>query len=334
MALFLRGKVWHTVFYVAGEQYRRSTRQTNEKKAERVESLLMAKVESLGSTGLRKKAPLLRDFLPRFTDYNKSRVDIEKKTKAYYSSGVKLLEKSTLASMYIDRIKPVTLQSVSFGNSASNENMGRRTLSKLLSYAVDIGVLAQTIKIPMLEEHGRDVLIDPESEKKILALEWEPLSDILIIAQDAGMRPGEVLGMRVEYVRFDHKHYQNPHGKTRQARRKCGISERMVPVLRTLIADRSEGWLFPYPKNECGHVSIFQLDKQFAAARELLKLPSNMVMYCARHTWATEVGQHVGLAELKQAGGWSDAKVAMRYQHPGAERVLEAVNQRNKNLVM
>lgn len=329
MALFKRGNIYWTKFYVAGELHRESTKQKNEKKAERVESILKAKAEMSDSSGPRKKAPLLRDFLPVFTEFNKARVDIEEKTRKYYASGVKLLEGSVLSSMFLGQIKPVTLQTVSFGGSPSNENMGRRTLSVVFTHAVDLGILVKAIKVEKLEEHGRDILIDAEAEKRILALEWQPLSYVLVIALDAGMRPSEVLTMRVEYIRLTHRHYQNPKGKTPQARRKCTISDRMVPILETLVGDRTSGWLFPYSKNASGHVSIFQLDKQFAKAREILRLPENMVMYCARHTWATEVGQHVGLAELQQAGGWSDAKVAMRYQHPGSERILAAINAKN-----
>jgi integrase len=320
MALYKRGNIWWTTFVVAGRRTRVSTKQSKEDKALRVESLMIAKEEMYGSIGPRKKAPLLRDFIPQFLEYNKKRVNIELKTKRYYASGVKLLQDSPLASMFMDGIRPVHLDTVSFGKSASNENMGRRTLSRLLNYASAIGLCSTPIKVPLLEEQGRDTLITSATEKAILNLGLQPLSDVLITILDAGMRPSEVLSMVPEYIRWELGHYQNPRGKTPRARRKVTISDRMIPILKKRSKDGKP--LFH-------GVSLYTLDKQFAKARLLLDLPKSLKLYCARHTWATDVGALVGLAELQQAGGWSDSKTPMRYQHPGSERILQAVNARN-----
>jgi integrase len=321
MALYKRGGIWWCTFTVAGKRVRRTTRQTNDSKARSVESMLIAKAEATGETGLRKKAPLLRDFLPRFLDYNESRVNIEPKTKKYYASGAKLLGASLLASMSLDAIKPVTLDTVSFGGSPSNENMGRRTLSKILAYARDLGVSGNQMKVPLVKELGRDTMLTYEQEVALLSLGLQPLSDVLLIMLDTGLRPNEVLAMRKEHIHWELGYYQNPKGKTASATRRCAITARITPIL----ARREKNSLL------FEGVTIFQLDKQFAEARTILNLPKKLHLYCARRTWATEVGKEVGLSELMLAGGWSSAKMALHYQQPGIDRVAEAVNSRNES---
>lgn len=324
-----RGGIWWADFYSAGKRVRKSTKTDNIKKARIVESQWVGKAEAGEDCGLRKKAPLLRDFLPKFTAYTESRIDIEKKTKAYYASGVKLIEASSLPSMYMEQIKPVVLQSVSFGGSASNENMGRRTLSKIFGYARDLGVVRESLKVPKLKQIGRDILIDKPTELRVLDLNIQPLSDVLMFSKDAGMRPGEIVRMRVEHVRMELSHYRNPFGKTKQAARACLISDRMVPRLKALIAGRTEGWLF-VGRRKNKHISLSFVEHQWSDIRTGLGLPSNMVLYCARHTWATENAPHVSGAELQQAGGWADARIASVYQHPGLDRLMAAVNKRNE----
>jgi hypothetical protein len=326
MALYQRGNIWWMDVMVAGQRIRESTKQRDEEKARRVESLRIAQVELGEVSGLRKKSPLLREFLPQFLQYTKQRVNISANTKRYYSTGVKLLEASPLVSMRIDGIRPVHLDTVSFGGSPANENLGRRTLSKLIAYACHVGLCGKPLKVPLLEEQGRDTLITWNQEKAILDLGIQPLSDVLICILDGGWRPHEVVALHSDLIRWSSNHYQNPRGKTPRARRKVAISERM----RELFERRATGgWLFPNPNTETGHERADSVSKQFRAVCDGLKFPKSLKLYSARHTWATDVGAEVGLAELQQAGGWADAKIAMRYQHPGGERVLQVVNARN-----
>jgi site-specific recombinase XerD len=68
--------------------------------------------------------------------------------------------------------------------------------------------------------------------------------------------------------------------------------------------------------------------KAFEQAREAAKLPKEIVLYSARHTFATKVMGATGdLSLVMRALGHSSAQTAMIYQHPSLERVRDVVNE-------
>ena len=72
------------------------------------------------------------------------------------------------------------------------------------------------------------------------------------------------------------------------------------------------------------------VEKQFIEARTKADVPDSVVLYCARHTFATDVLAATGnLALIMKTMGHSDAKTAMVYQHPAIEAVRKAVDARN-----
>jgi hypothetical protein len=76
-------------------------------------------------------------------------------------------------------------------------------------------------KIHVVEEQGREMMLEPWMEAKLLAVtqiartpdkkhspksanySWQPLRDILLIMLDTGMRPAEVFCMEWEHVPWD-----------------------------------------------------------------------------------------------------------------------------------
>jgi integrase/recombinase XerC len=68
--------------------------------------------------------------------------------------------------------------------------------------------------------------------------------------------------------------------------------------------------------------------KAFEQAREAVGLPKEIVLYSARHTFATKVMGATGdLSLVMRALGHSSAQTAMIYQHPSLERVRSVVNE-------
>jgi hypothetical protein len=85
-----------------------------------------------------------------------------------------------------------------------------------------------------------------------------------------------------------------------------------------------DGWVWPAP-TKSGHIDHSTLKKQH---RQALK-GSGMrafVFYDLRHTFATRLGPHVDAWTLCKIMGWSSLSVAMRYIHPSADQVLEAIS--------
>src|SRR5437870_3326100 len=86
------------------------------------------------------------------------------------------------------------------------------------------------------------------SQSRLLAACARPLRDVLTIMLDSGLRNGEVIRMRLEYINWENAFYFNPNGKTRKARRPVPLSERVIALLRTIPQEQSagtEGWVFP-----------------------------------------------------------------------------------------
>jgi len=102
--------------------------------------------------------------------------------------------------------------------SPSYQNQALRPVRRLLGKAVEWKVIARAPKIKLLDEPEREHLLDLESEARLLSAGKQPLNDVLIIVQDAGVRPDEVFRIRIENIDFGHRRIFNPFGKTKAAR--------------------------------------------------------------------------------------------------------------------
>jgi integrase len=180
-----------------------------------------------------------------------------------------------------------------------------------------IGV-APTVKL--MEEVGRELTIDPETEAKLLAVARQPMKNVLIIIQDTGMRPEEVFRIRIENIDWTRRLIFNPSGKTKAARRHVPTSERMLNLLLVRSAGKRDGWLFPSPRAKDGHLAT--VAKQFRDARSKAGLSGSLVLYCARHTFGTAAYEATGnLAMVMNVMGHTDVRTSMRYQHPALDSV-------------
>jgi len=60
-------------------------------------------------------------------------------------------------------------------------------------------------------------------------------------------------------------------------------------------------------------------------------LPEALVLYCARHTYATDALARTGnMAAVMDAMGHANVQTTMMYQHQGLEQIRGAINLRNK----
>ena len=208
-----------------------------------------------------------------------------------------------------------------------------KTIQAILRHAnvgttMNIYVIGLAPKIKLLRETVREQTIDPDTEAKLLAVAKQPMKDVLVIIQDTGMRPEEVFRIRIENIEWTRKVIFNPHGKTRASRRNVPISERMFDRLMFRCAGKKDGWLFPSPRAADGHLTT--VAKQFREARRKAGLPESLVLYCARHTFATTAYEATGnLAMIMKVMGHTDVRTSMRYQHPAVDSIRDAIDQRN-----
>jgi integrase len=322
MALYKRGGVWHYDFTMDGRRYRGTTKEGISSKARMIEAKIMSEAKQRKRT-VQRRTLTLAEFSKRFLDsVDKSR--LAGKTKKYYGSGWKMLSETPISGMRLAHITTDDADALRFEHSPSNSNCAFRTLRRMLGKAAEWGVIAAPPRIKLVKEEGRSIFIDVQAEVKLLAKANQPLRDVLTLILDTGMRPGEVFQMRWEDIAWDRGMIFIPRGKTARSRRFVPMSDRVTKVLHVRRKDKTEGWVFP-SDSVCGHITT--VARAFAKAREEAKLPKEMVLYCARHAFATKVMGATGdLSLVMRALGHSNAQTAMIYQHPSLETVRSVVN--------
>jgi integrase len=240
-------------------------------------------------------------------------------TRRYYRVGWARIAKTQLVGMTLDRITTEEVDSLGFSGSPSYVNQALRTLRRLLGKAVEWKVITIAPRIKLLKELGREQTIDRETEAKLLAVGKQPMKDVLIIIQDTGMRPEEVFRIRIENIDWNRRLIFNPHGRTRASRRHVPISRRMFELLIMRCGKKREGWLFPSPRAESGHLTT--VARQFRIARLKAGLPESLVLYCARHTFGTAAYEATGNpAMVMKVMGHTDARTAMQFSIPRSIR--------------
>ena len=287
-------------FKLRGQRYRRSTKETNKKRAAKIAALRLS--QTMGGTGpLDRKAPSLEEFSIRFLSWVES-ATLAAKSRAYYGNGWRLLSMTKIVGMRLDHITKEDVEGLSFSGSASNTNCALRTLRRMLHRAEEWNLIGRVPKFKLLTEHGRNLRLDDDAEQKLLvaakACNWTPgtfdlFRDIIIVARDTGMRnQRELYRIRMENLDWNNRIIFVPDSKTAGGRRMIPMSDRVSEVLRTRCGGRSEGWLFPSKRSKCGHLT--DVGRRFRAARAKAGLPEDLVLYCSRHDYGTRVLTNTG----------------------------------------
>lgn len=330
MALYKRGGVWHYDFAIDGRRYRGSTRERTESKARVTEAKLMMEAKQRKLT-VQRRTLTLAEFSKRFLDWVQT-TRLEAKSKKYYGTGWRMLASTPISGMRLAHITTDEAEALRFSHSASNANCALRTLRRMLGKAADWGVIAAAPRIKLAKEYGRSAIIDSEAEFKLLAAAKQPLRDVLTIILDSGMRPGEVFQMRWEDIAWDRGMIFIPRGKTKRSRRYIPMSERVITSLHLRRNGQTEGWVFP-SDSRCGHIT--SVAKSFEQARDAVGVSKEVVLYSARHTFATRVMGATGdLSLVMRALGHSNAQTAMIYQHPSLETVRSVVNENQSSTLL
>jgi integrase len=372
--LHQRGEIWHYRKMIGGRLYRGSTKETSLKAAKEFLRILTNGLKDRTIHPDMRKSPTLTEFAVRFLSHIDKRhesKDLDRDTQRTYHNGWRLLSTTPVAHMRLDQIGRPDAAELEFPGSPSNANQALRTLSRMLNYAAEVGYLRAAPKIPLRKENERIVVIEPWLEDLLLEKAPNPLHAVMTIMLDCGMRPDEVCRMRWEHVYFGDRQIYIPYGKTRNAKRYVGLTERMCDELKSLrgqaedsvsfpvesaravaaaLSPRNSPWVFPATVRRklrpdrpmVNPKSAWQRLMRTVAAeiakRGLPALPDGLVLYSCRHTFATnflrESNGDVG--RLMALMGHSDMKTTMKYLHPstaGAAKVMDRHNQRRLEIV-
>jgi integrase len=256
------------------------------------------------------------------------------------------LEKTSTAGRRLDHITADHVAALDIGNSPANTNNALRTLRRMLKKAQELNLIRSVPVVKLVEEHGREELIEPWMETKLLMVTeitrtptakhapksinygWQPFRDVLVIMLDTGMRPAEVFRMRWEHVKWERELIFVPKSKSRKSERFLGITERVRVALLARKTDANEGWIFPSARANSGHTVTVQ--KQYVLAKRLAGLPKSVVLYCARHRFSTDAMDGTGnLMAVMDAMGHEKMDTTRIYNHPGTKQIRDAIERRN-----
>ena len=351
MSLFKRGSTyWYRFRWNGSKQYRGSCKTSILSEAKKVESLVLAQLLEHNRPPGSRKIPTLAEFSGRFFQWMDSLpTDRPPKqgTRKYYRVGWKLLENTTMAGRRLDHIERHHIAALAVGSSPANTNNALRTLRRLLKQAQEWGLIHTVPKVQLVEEQGRDILLEPWMEAKLLAVTevertpnkkrapksanygWQPLRDVLLIMLDTGMRPAEVYRMQWNHVKWDRELIFVPRSKSRKSKRYVPVSERVKRALQVRLQESP--FVFASARSRSGHIETVQ--KQFDRAKKLAGLPDPVVLYCARHRFSTDAMDGTGnMMAVMDVMGHSKVDVMRIYQHPGLKQIGMAINKRNEVL--
>jgi len=321
-------KHWLADFTVNGQRFRKSTGATTKAKAMEVAVELLREAQ----TGTPRKGPIpvlsgfaREQFLP-FVQAS----TLAEQSKLYYAAGWKILKSTPVASMRLDAITTSVADVLKIHGSGSNQNMALRTLRRMLSLAQESGVLQAAPRIKLRKENQRKAVWSAEAEEALLKVATQPLRDAFLICHDSGMRPDEVIRLRWDDILWDKNLIFVTKGKTRKSTRYVPLSERVRSALRYRAGQAKTEWVFASTRTKTGHIGHTAIEKPFRKAREDAKLPKDLVLYSARHSFATDLLDRTGNIKLvMDVLGHESVTTTQKYLHPTLKGIAELVNERN-----
>ena len=215
-----------------------------------------------------------------------------------------------------------------FPGGPSNHNNALRTLRRMLGKAEEWTIIKASPEIKLKQEHARERVIDADIEAKLLPFCKQPLRDVLMIMRDSGMRnQKEVFRMRWEHLDWGNKRYFVYESKSPKGRRFVPISPRVRQALLARYSEQKEGWIFPSKRAGEGHLTT--VTKQFEKARKEAGLPNDLVLYCARHGFGTEMYRATkNLFAVMNVMGHTTVSTTMKYQHQNIDEVAAVASRR------
>ena len=105
------------------------------------------------------------------------------------------------------------------------------------------------------------------------------------------------------------------------------LSPRVIRALKARCKEQKQGWVFPSKRARCGHVTT--VSKAFQKARAKANLPEDLVPYCARHGFGTEMYRATkNLFAVMNVMGHAAVSTTMKYQHQDIDEVAAVARER------
>jgi integrase len=363
MSVFKRGGVWWYKFNWNGRTIRESTKISNKRIAQNIESARKTELAK-GEVGIKDRAPIptLKDFAERyFAPYIATRFESKFKTLEYYQTGLKNLNRyAPLANCALDgitaeRIAGFVATRREAGLEVSTINRQLEVLRRMLKLAMEWGKVEKALpKVEMLPgENHRDRVLSEDEEKRYLEAATAIGDGILetyeralegIRAAQRGQQPNKPedayllrdaatilldCGLRPEecfrlrWEQIRDGALHIPFGKSKNARRTIPLTQRSAALIEMRRAAIAGEWVFPAPTRS-GHMEKSSLKRQHPKARKLAKI-GGFPLYTFRHTCLTRWAAYMDPYTLAYLAGHADFATTRRYVHPQSHTIIEAI---------
>ncbi|MGE5445136.1 MAG: tyrosine-type recombinase/integrase, partial [Ignavibacteriales bacterium] len=177
----------------------------------------------------------------------------------------------------------------------------------------------------MPEVHNqRERVLTPEEENRLIDASPEPLKCVIVIALNTGMRLGEILGLKWEWIDLKDNYINLPHTHT-----KANESRKVPanPVVRKLLLERkleSGGSEFVFPRMHKDELRG-KIQRTFKTACQIARI-DNLRFHDLRHTAGTRLGESgVPIQTIAKLLGHATTRMTERYVHP-SDSVKEATD--------
>ena len=340
-----KGRKYYKVkFHFRGQLIHKATRATTKKDARTIEATLRSELAK-GNWGIleMKPSPKLCEFLRKdFLPFTRTRFATKLKSRQYYEYGTGRLLESDFAEAKLDEVTGQHATQFAARNcnfSPSTVNCGLRTLRRALSLAVEWGKLDKMPRIPLAKgERQRERVLTDAEIKLYLENCRQPWKDAAAVILGTGMRPGEVYGLRWEFVLLNGCGglIQVTEGKSKAARRILPMIPDVYGVLKARHEQQgspAQGWVFPTTAR-FGHLEQNTAKTQHSAVfakvnaeaiKNGLPLPlAPFEPYVMRHTALTRMAPFCDAFTLARIAGHSSITITQRYCHPQADAVEAA----------
>lgn len=344
MAVFKRGKHFYYDFEFGGRRFRKSTQLTNQRAAEKVESVLKTELIQ-GTHGLRprEQPPLFEEYVEIFLQrieqpLAQNTIDLHNNSlkflrKQFKETFLDQITKSMIEDYKTSRARDLKKGSETKTVSPATVNRELGTLKKILNMAVDDGLLwkSPARKVQPFPEETPDVhILTFEEELKYLALASEPLKSVAIIMLGQGMRPDEVFRMTYSNIDFINRTIFIVRGKTKNARRTLSMSKEVFDLLKERRqSHKNDYWVFPSPTKPGMHLGSVRKAHDRVCGK--IHLRGVIDLYNLRHTFATRsILSGTDVTILQRILGHSEIGMTMRYVKIAEHYKVEAVEKMEK----
>ena len=297
-----------------------------------------------------KHVPTLCEYLEKdFVPFVMTKHAAKPATVEYYSAGARMLTKSDVGALRIDKVTDQHAQQFAAQHvhySASYVNRALRTLRRALNLAFEWGKLERPIKIHLAKgERQRDRVLALDEVERYLDACPQPWRDCATIIVEEGMRPGEVFALKWPHVLLNDNGglIRIVEGKSKAARRILPMTPRVLDVFRERFEAQGrpiDGWIFPSASRQ-GHVNHNttrgQHEKAFAILEQARKQNPGLPKiepfepYVLRHTALTRLAEAgADVYALAKIAGHSTILITQRYIHEGADAIERAFSKREE----